>query len=150
MQTCIFKHFSALLLYQHKFQLYFIGFVMKKSVFNALASVAIAVLAIGFSLHTASAQEPASHQLPAAGGWGFGPMMASLVFTARQEAPIRGVDPSPEPGVPVRTVILEPPVKVEAPLPTMVSVEALEQSIATAASTDFAAKASRQIALAKD
>jgi hypothetical protein len=124
---------------------------MKNLVFSAFGSIAMAVLALGLTFHTASAQEATSHQMPPAvsGGWGSGPIMASLLVSARQEAPIRGVEPSPSYVPPVREIILVLPKKVEPTLPTMFSVEALEQSIATAASTDFAAKADRQIALSK-
>ena len=124
---------------------------MKKLVFSALGSSALAVLALGLSLHTAAAQDTTSHQLPAASpsGWGSGPIMASLLVSARLEAPIRGIEPSPTFVPPVRDATsLLPPEKVEPALPSALSVEAMEQSIATATSTDFAAKASRQIALA--
>ncbi len=124
---------------------------MKKLVFSALGSSALAVLALGLSLHTAAAQDTTSHQLPAAspGGWGSGPIMASLLVSARLEAPIRGIEPSPTFVPPVRDATSSlPPEKVEPALPSALSVETMEQSIATATSTDFAAKASRQIALA--
>lgn len=124
---------------------------MKKSIFSALGSLAFAVLAFGLPFHTAAAQDTTSHRLPAAspGGWGSGPIMASLLVSARREAPIRGVEPSPTFVPPVRDATsMLPQEQVEPTLPSALSVEALEQSIATATSTDFAAKANRQIALA--
>ena len=72
-------------------------------------------------------------------------MMVSLIGSARREAPIRGIEPA-------RT--FEPPVldtralpeKAPERQPSVLSVDAMEQSIATARSIDSASKVSRQIA----
>jgi hypothetical protein len=132
-----------------KFIYYFIGFAMKKSVFSALGSAAFAVLVLGFSVHTAAAQD-SSHQVPAASpsGWGFGPITASLMISAHRELPLRGIEPSPTFVPPVGAKAL-PPVQTPPAPPSMLSVEAMEQSIATATSTDVPAKASRQVELAQ-
>jgi hypothetical protein len=133
----------------HKFIYYFIGFAMKKSVFSALGSAAFAVLVLGFSFHTAAAQD-SSHQLPAASpsGWGSGPIMASLIVSARRELPVQGIEPSPAFVPPVGAKAL-PPAQTPPELPSALSVEAMELSIATAYSTDFQAKTSREIAFAQ-
>lgn len=80
---------------------------------------------------------------------GFGPMMASLLVSARLEAPIRGTEPAPTFVPPARDTARLPPEKIEPAQPSTLSVAAMEQSIATATSTDFADKAIRQIALSK-
>ncbi len=122
---------------------------MKKSVFSALGSAAFAVLVLGFSVHSAAAQE-ASRQVPAAStsGWGFGPITASLMVSARRELPIQDVEPSATFVQPVGAKAL-PPAQTRPEPPSMLSVEAVERSIATAISTDVPAKASREIAFAQ-
>ena len=121
---------------------------MKKSVFSALGSAAFAVLVLGFSFHTAAAQD-SSHQMPAASpGWGFGPITASLMVSARRELPIQDVEPSATFVPPVGAKVL-PPAQTPPELPSRLAVEAMEQSIATATSTDFTAKANREIAFAQ-
>jgi hypothetical protein len=137
-----------MLSFAHKFIYYFIGFAMKKSVFSALGSAAFAVLVLGFSVHTAAAQD--THQVPVASpsGWGFGPITASLMVSARRELPIQDVEPSPTFVAPVGAKAL-PPARTPPEPPSMLSVETMEQSIATATSTDVPAKASREIAFAQ-
>lgn len=122
---------------------------MKKSVFSALGSAALAVLVLGFSFHTAAAQD-SSHQTPTAspGGWGFGPITASLMVSARRELPIQDVEPSPTFVQPVGAKVL-PPAQTSPELPSRLAVEAMEQSIATATSTDYPAKTGREIAFAQ-
>jgi hypothetical protein len=122
---------------------------MKKSVFRALGSAAFAVLVLGSSFHTAAAQD-SSHHMPAASpsGWGSGPIMVSLMVSARSELPIRGVEPSPTFAPPVAAKVL-PPAQTAPELPSRLSVDAMEQSIATAISTDFPSKAGRRIELAQ-
>ena len=122
---------------------------MKKSVFSALGSAAFAVLVLGFSVHTAAAQD-SSHQVPVASpsGWGFGPITASLMVSAHRELPIQGIEPSTTFVPPVGAKAL-PPAQTPPELPSRLSVEAMEQSIATATSTDVPAKTRRQIELAQ-
>jgi hypothetical protein len=137
-----------MLWFDHKFIYYFIGFAMKKSVISALGSLAFAVLVLGFSVHIAAAQDASSSPLPAASptGWGSGPIMASLIGSVRREAPIRGIEPATPTSVAPVQDARSLPEKAPERLPSVLSVEAMEQSIATAKSTDFAAKAIRQVA----
>jgi hypothetical protein len=115
---------------------------MKKRVFGVLGSTISACLAIGLSLNTAAAQDSASHGQPSVSpsGWGSGPMMASLLGSARLEPPIRGVDPTPAPVAPVLSATPALPAKIETPVAPVLLAEATEQAIAAAPSIAFAGK----------
>lgn len=72
------------------------------------------VLGASLLAHTAFAQDMTRYMAATApsSGFGSGPMMVSLLGSARMEAPIRGTETAVEPGAPVRDTTIAIPVNV--------------------------------------